>query len=176
MRNLQVFVGAIAQSDVQIAEFIQRLDAVSGLLADNKDSLRTALQSLGVTVGKVEGFVRTNRGELVKTMKGLTEIAAVVARQQDHLAQALHVAPNALSNLIESYHSGQNAVAVDLQAANLRSPGQLVCGAVGGAAGESGADAADLCQNLLGNLLDGLGGSPQAVELLDFLKKLLGAF
>lgn len=175
VRNLQVFVGALAQSDVQIAEFIQRLDAVSGLLADNKDSLRTALQSLGVTVGKVEGFVRTNRGELVKTMKGLTEIAAVVARQQDHLAQALHVAPNALSNLIESYHSGQNAVAVDLQAANLRSPGQLVCGAVGGAAGESGADAADLCQNLLGNLLDGLGGSPQAVELLDFLKKLLGA-
>lgn len=176
VRNLQVFVGALAQSDVQIAEFIERLDAVSGLLADNKDSLRTALQSLGDTVGKVEGFVRTNRGELVDTMKGLTEVAAVVAKRQDHLAQALHAAPNALSNLIESYHERQNAVAVDLQAANIHSPGQLVCGAVGGAAGQSGAGAADLCQNVLGNLLDGLGGSPQATQLLDLLNKLLGAF
>ena len=174
VRNLQVFVTALAQSDVQIGEFLQRLDAVSGLLADNKQSLRRALRALGGTVGKVDRFIRTNRGEVVKTMKGLTEVAEVVARQQDSLAQALHVAPNALDNLINSYHERQNAVGVDLHAANIHSPGQLLCGAVGGAAGASADQAAGLCQNLVGNLLDGLAGSPGATETIDFLKKLLG--
>jgi phospholipid/cholesterol/gamma-HCH transport system substrate-binding protein len=174
VRNLQVFVTALAQSDVQIGEFLQRLDAVSGLLADNKQSLRRALRALGGTVGKVDRFIRTNRGEVLKTMKGLTEVAQVVARQQDSLAQALHVAPNALANLINSYHERQNAVGVDLHAANIHSPGQLVCGAVGGAAGVSGAQAAGLCQNLVGNLLDGLAGSPGATATIDFLKKMLG--
>jgi phospholipid/cholesterol/gamma-HCH transport system substrate-binding protein len=174
VRNLQVFVSALAQSDVQVAQFLTRLDAVSGLVVDNRQSLRSALQSLGRTVGQVEEFVRANGDELTRTMKDLTRVARVVAGQQDHLAQALHVAPNALANLIESYHSGQNAVAVDLHGANIHSPGQLVCGAIGGAAGASGSKAADLCGDLIGNLLDGLGGSPAVLDTVEFIKQMLG--
>jgi len=174
VRNLQVFVSALAQSDVQVAEFLAKLDGVSGLLVDNRQSLRAALRSLGTTVGQVEEFVRANGDDLTKTMKDLTRVAQVVAGQQDHLAQTLHVAPNALANLIESYHSGQNAVAVDLHGANIHSPGQLVCGAIGGAAGASGAQAAELCGDVLGNLLNRLGGSPAVIDTVEFIKKLLG--
>lgn len=174
VRNLQVFVSALAASDTQIAEFSDRLASVSGMLADNKSSVRTALHELAGTVGKVERFVRTNRGSLKKTLVGLTDVTSVVARHQESLAQALHVAPNALGNLVESYHQRQNAVAVDLHAANVNSPGQLVCGALGGAAGVSGPATEKLCQGMVGDLLDKLASSGVAQNLIDTLKTLLG--
>lgn len=174
VRKLQVFVTALVQSDDQVGEFLARLDAVSGMLADNKHAMRSALSSLSTAVDHVGGFVRDNRGQLIRTMNGLAEISRVVARQQDSLAQALHVAPNALANLIESYHQKQNAVGIDLHAANLHSPGQLVCGAIGGASGKSGAEASDLCQDVVGTALDQLANSPHAERTVQWLKTVLG--
>lgn len=174
VRNLQVFVSALAQSDVQIAEFIQRLDTVSRLLADDKHLVRAALRDLGAAVGDVEGFVREHRGALSETMRGLTDVLGVVARQQGDLAQILHVAPNALANMDESYHQRQNAVGVNLQGANLHSPGQLLCGALGGAAGTDEAGTERLCNRLIGNLLNQVADDPQSQQLLSALLVLLG--
>jgi phospholipid/cholesterol/gamma-HCH transport system substrate-binding protein len=174
VRKLQVFVSALVQSDDQVASFLERLDAVSGMFAENKRALRTALGSLSTAVDQVGAFVRGNRGEVLRTLKGLSEVSRVVARQQDDLAQALHVAPNALANLIESYHQRQNAVGVDLHGANIHSPGQLVCGAVGGAAGTSGAATDRLCQQTVGDLLDRLANAPGAAQTVDFITEFLG--
>ncbi|WP_183093584.1 MCE family protein [Nocardioides stalactiti] len=174
VRNLQVFVTALGQSDVQIGEFLERLDAVSQLLADDKHLVRAALRDLSKAVGDVEGFVATNRGGLTKAMRGLTDVISVVARQQGDLAQILHVAPNALENLTESYHQKQNAVGVDLHAANVNSPGALICGAMGGAAGTNAQGTQELCDRLIGDLLDQVAGSPQSQQLLSALLVLLG--
>jgi len=174
VRNLQLFVSALAQSDQQIALFSSRLDAVSGLLDDDKRSLRTGVANLAVAVRKVERFVRTNRAAIKQNIVGLTDVTSIVARQQEALAQTLHVAPNAVANLIESVHQRQNAVGVDLHAANIHSPGQLVCGAIGGASETSGVEAGKLCQNLIGNLLDQLAGNQKTTAYLEFLEKLLG--
>jgi len=174
VRNLQVFVSALGASDVQIAEFTERLDTVSQLLADDKQLVRSALRDLGVAVGEVDRFVRDHRGRLTKSMRGLTDVLGVVARQQGDLAQILHVAPNALENLTESYHQRQNAVGVDLHGANLHTPGQLICGAVGGAAGTDEAGTERLCNRLVGGLLDQVANSPQSQNLLTALLVLLG--
>lgn len=174
VRNLQVFVDALSQSDVQIGEFLERLDAVSQVLADDKHLVRAALRDLAKAVGDLEGFVRANRGRLTKAMRGLTDVVSVVARQQGDLAQILHVAPNALENLTESYHQQQNAVGVDLHAANINSPGQLICGAMGGAAGTGAQGTQQLCDRLIGDLLDQAAGSPQSQQLLSALLVLLG--
>lgn len=174
VRNLQLFVSALAQSDQQIALFSQRLDAVSGLLDDNKASLRTGMANLAVAVRKVERFVRTNRAGIDTSIAGLTDVAGVVSRQQEALAQTLQVAPNAIANLIESVHERQNAVGVDVEGANIHSPGQLLCGAVGGASETSGVKAGQLCQNLVGGLLDQLAGNQKTTAYLAFLEKLLG--
>lgn len=174
VRNLQTFVTALASSDRQIAQFTTRLDLVSALLTDDKRAIATALKQLGITVKKVERFVRANRGRVTKTLVGLTDVTSVVARQQDDLAQILHVAPNALANLTESYHQRQNAVAVDLHGANINSPGQLVCGALAGVAGDEGRAAGDLCASLIGDLLDQLAANPQSQELLELIRQILG--
>jgi phospholipid/cholesterol/gamma-HCH transport system substrate-binding protein len=174
VRNLQVFVTALSQSDVQIGEFLERLDAVSQLLADDKQLVRAALRDLSNAVGDVEAFVTTHRGRLTKSMRGLTDVVDVVARQQGDLAQILHAAPNSLENLTESYHQRQNAVGVDLHGANIHSPGQLICGAIGGAAGTDAQDTQRLCDRIVGDLLDQVAGSPQSQELLGALLVLLG--
>jgi phospholipid/cholesterol/gamma-HCH transport system substrate-binding protein len=173
VRNLQVFVSALARSDTQIAEFTERLDAVSGVLADDRMLVRTALRDLGLTVGKVGRFVRDNRGALKQSLTGLADVTSVVARQQDDLAQILHVAPNALANLIKAYHQRQNAVAVDLHAANTTAPGALICGAVGGATGSSAEQTGKRCDDLVGDLLDQAANSPQTQQLLQALLTLL---
>jgi len=174
VQNLQVFTSALAESDQQIAEFTARLDSVSGLLADNKNSVRASIANLAVAVRKVERFVRTNRAALKTSITGLTDVTSVVAKQQEDLAQTLQAAPNALRNLIESVHQRQNAVGVDLQGANIHSPGQLICGAIGGASEKPAPAAGQFCQSVLGNLLDRAAGSPQTTSFIELLEKLLG--
>jgi phospholipid/cholesterol/gamma-HCH transport system substrate-binding protein len=172
--NLQVFVSALAESDQQISLFSQRLDSVSGLFADDKDSLRTGLSGLATAVQKVQKFVKDNHVKLQKTILGLGDVTSVVAKQQEALAQTLQVAPNALANLIEAVHQRQNAVGVDLVAANIHSPGQLICGAIAGASESTGPQAGKLCQSVLGNLLDQLAGNKNTTAALEALENLLG--
>ncbi|HWJ82505.1 MAG TPA: MCE family protein [Nocardioides sp.] len=174
VRNLQLFVTALSQSDTQIAEFTQRIDSVSQVLKGDRRLVGAALDDLAKAVGDVEDFVRAHRGRVGTLLTRLTDVVGVVAHQQGDLAQILHLAPNALENLTESYHQRQNAVAVDLHGANIHSPGQLVCGAIGGAAAtdESGTEA--LCNRLIGNLLDRVANNPQSQQLLSALLVLLG--
>ncbi|HWU20005.1 MAG TPA: MCE family protein [Nocardioides sp.] len=174
VRNLALFASVMKRSDHQVGQFITRLDAVSGLLSSDRHLVRGALRSLSVAVGDVEAFVRTHRGQVGTVLTRLTSIMSTVNAHQADLAQILHAAPNALSNLIESYHQRQNAVGVDLQGSNIHSPGQLICGAIGGAAGTSGEKTEKLCSRLLGNLLDGLANTPGAQNTLEALLVLLG--
>jgi len=174
VQNLQVFTSVLAESDQQIAEFSARLDAVSGLLADNKNSVRAGIADLATAVRKVERFVRTNRAAIKTSITGLSDVTAVVAKQQESLAQALHTAPNALANLIESVHERQNAVGVDLHTANVNAPGQLICGAIGGASESSPVQAGKICQSTFGDLLDSAAGNPQTTSFIDLLEQLLG--
>ncbi|MCX6398488.1 MAG: MCE family protein [Propionibacteriales bacterium] len=173
VRNLQVFVAALAQSDGQMKKFIENLDAVSAMLVDDKRLVRTALRTLSGAVGDVEGFIKDNRTGLDTAVTRLSDLVQVVNKQQGDLAQILHVAPNALENLTESYHKGQNAVGVNLNAANIHSPGALICGAIGGAAGADEAGAEKLCNDLLGNLLGKVVENPESQKLLDALLLLI---
>ncbi|KRB80400.1 hypothetical protein ASE01_02705 [Nocardioides sp. Root190] len=173
VRNLQVFVEALAESDGQMKKFIRNLDAVSAVLVDDKLLVRSALRNLSGAVVDVEAFIKGNRKGLDTAVTRLSDLVQVVNKQQGDLAQILHVAPNALANLTESYHEGQNAVAVNLNAANIHSPGSLICGAVGGVAGADEAGAEKLCNNLLGDLLGQVVDNPQSQKLLDALLLLI---
>ncbi|GAB3075016.1 MCE family protein [Nocardioides zeae] len=176
VQNLQLFVSALALSNEQIATFTNQLDSVSAVLTADDDALRDALATLRTSAEQVGTFVEENRGRLSTTLSDVTALSEVVAAHEADIAQALHVAPNALTNLIASYQERQNAVAVDLHAANINSPGQLVCAGIGGAAGlDSTGDVEELCGALVGDLLDEVAGSPGTQELLDLLRLLMGA-
>lgn len=173
VRNLQVFVAALEKSDGQMTSFIQNLDAVSEVIADDRKLVRGALRDLSGAVTDVESFIKDNRKGLNTAVTRLSDLMQVVNKQQGDLAQILHTAPNALENLSETYHRGQNAVGVNVNAANIHSPGQLICGAIGGAAGADEADGEKLCNDLLGNLLGKAANDPQSQKLLDALLLLI---
>lgn len=173
IRNLEIFVSALYQSNKQVAEFLKRLDTVSDAFDDDRELLRPALEELSGAVGEVDAFVKDNRGTVNTTLTELAKVAKIVSKRQADLAQTLHVAPYALDNLNHSTKDRQNAVAVDLHGANIHSPGQLICGAIGGAAGTSGEATAELCSNLIGDLLDQVVNTPQSQELLNALLVLL---
>ena len=174
IQNLQVFVTALRESDQQIATFTSRLDAVSSLIDDDGSGLKSAVTTLASAVAKIESFVKTNKSQLLTTTAGLAAVTKIVASQQENLAQTLQVAPNAISNLIAAVHGRQNAVGVDVQGANIHSPGQLLCGAIGAAAAKSAAQAGEFCQQLLGGLLDQLASNSSTTQSLQLLEQLLG--
>jgi phospholipid/cholesterol/gamma-HCH transport system substrate-binding protein len=174
VRNLEIFVSALYQSNKQVAEFISRLDTVSDAFDDDKELIRPALEELSGAVGEVDAFVKDNRGTLNTTLTELAKVASIVAKRQADLAQTLHVAPFALENLNRSYKERQNAVSVNLVGANaIHAPGQLICGAIGGAAGTSGEATMQLCSKLVGDLLDQVANTPQSQQLLNALLLLL---
>jgi len=167
-------VSAMKESDQQIATFTTQLDQVSGLIDDNGKSLQSAIANLGSAVGKVEGFVKNNKTQVIASLSHLADVTKIVAGQQENLAQILKVAPNALSDLVAAVHGRQNAVGVDVQGANLHSPGQLLCGAIGGVEDQSGAGSGALCERLLGNLLDQLASNSSTTQSVQLLEQLLG--
>lgn len=173
VRNLQVFVAALAESDGQMKQFIRNLDAVSAMVVDDKQLVRSALRNLSGAVGDVDTFIRDNRKALDTSVTRLADLVQVVNKQQGDLAQILHVAPNALENLTEAYHQGQNSIALNLNAANIHFPGTLICGAIGAAASTNAAGTEQLCNQLLGNLLGQAVDNPQSQQLLDALLLLL---
>ena len=173
VRNLSVFASALAASDTQMKQFIQNLDAVSGVLGDDRELIRKALSTLSVAVKDVEKFVKDNRKGVNTSVTRLADVMQVVSDQQADLAQVLHAAPNALENLTKAYHEGQNAVGVNLNAANINSPGSLICGAVGGVTGRDEAGTEKLCDQLIGDLLQKVVDQPQSQALLNALMLLL---
>lgn len=173
VRNLQVFASALAASDGEMKQFIANLDEVSGVLGDDRALIRSSLTGLSAAVREVGAFVRDNRSALTTDVGRLSGVVKVLNDRQADLAQILHAAPTAIENLTESYHQRQNAVGVNLNAANINSPGSLLCGAIGGVTGADEAGTEKLCNQLVGNLLEDVVATPQSQQLLDALLLLL---
>lgn len=155
VRNLQVFVDALAASDTQVYEFNQRLASVSDLLADDRDELRTALAGLNHTFTDVQGFLRSNRATLSGTVADLQPIARMLARNRQKLADILQIMPGALSNFTNVYDPIASALTGALAPANLQTPAMFVCSTIyslGGTPQE--------CQRALGPLADLLKVDP----------------
>ncbi|WP_261560885.1 MCE family protein, partial [Frankia tisae] len=103
VRNLQVFVSALSASGQQIVHFNDSMASVTEVLDSNSEQIGTALTSLDVAVGDVTRFVSANRDGLDNTLRSLQTVVGELASQRDGIAQILHVAPTALSNLNNIY-------------------------------------------------------------------------
>lgn len=153
VRNLQVFVSALAASDDQIAQFTQRLDSVSGLLDDNKDELARALVDLNKVAVDVQQFLRDNRGAVKGSTTKLAELARTLSSVRPELERALHVAPTTLENFYHVYDPLGGSFTGAVAASNFANPAQMFCSAIQGASHSTPSEAAKLCRERLGPLL-----------------------
>lgn len=104
VRNLSTFTGALKKNDEAVAAFNEDLAGVSEQLAGEKEELAAAIKNLGIALGKVDAFVKDNKGELKKNVDGLAEVTSVLTKQQKALEKFLDGAPVALSNLQMAYN------------------------------------------------------------------------
>lgn len=158
VRNLQVFVSALDQSDAQVRDFNQRLATVSAFLADDREELGSALTSLDRAFGDLTGFLEENRGALAKTVKDLQPMADVLADERQKLGDVLHFAPHALSNFYGIYDPVNQSITGNLSVANLQDPAVFVCSAIYSLGGSS-----QMCQNALGPIANAVRQPPPPV-------------
>jgi phospholipid/cholesterol/gamma-HCH transport system substrate-binding protein len=102
--NLQQFTTMLAQSDAQVRTFNSQLASVAEQLSAEGEELTQALRRLSAALADVKTFVQENRAELKSSVEALTDITAVLVRQQKAMIDALDVAPLALSNLSLAYN------------------------------------------------------------------------
>ena len=116
IKNLQVFVSALAQNDQQVREFNGQLSSLTGFLAGERADLGQALNQLSYTLGDVATFVRDNKDLVASNADGLVQVTQTLTNNRQDLADSLTTLPLALSNVANAYdaESGSLASRIDL--------------------------------------------------------------
>ncbi len=103
-REMERFVGALAENDQTVRRFNDSLVGAADLLADERDDLAAALKNLGVAMEQVSTFVRENKKALSDNIEGLNAVSKILVKQRAALDETLGVAPLALTNLFHTYN------------------------------------------------------------------------
>ncbi|GGL13170.1 MCE family protein [Nocardia jinanensis] len=157
IRNLQVFVSALAASDQQIVEINGHLASVSQVLVDSDSQLSTALSDLDTVAADIQRFVADNRNRLQHSVDQLASVTTMLNNNRATIEQTLHVAPHAFANLYNIYQPAQGALTGALTVPNMQNPVQFICGAIQAASQLGAAEAAKLCVQYLGPVLKSIG-------------------
>ena len=88
VKNLQMFVGALAANDQQVREFNSQLSDLSGFLAGERENLGAALNQLAIALGDVSKFVADNR-EILAEQRGRSGSGDADPRGQPRVAGQL---------------------------------------------------------------------------------------
>lgn len=153
VRNLAAFTSAMAGSGDQITAFNEVMAGVSVSVERGRADIGPALTELDLAVDEVRRFVASTREVTVETTRTTSELVRALAEQRDDIAQILHVAPTALSNLQGIYQPSQNAVISSLALTNFANPMQFICSALAAAEETDIHTASQECVRLLGPTL-----------------------
>ena len=156
IRNLQVFVSALSNSNTQIVSFGNRLATVSQVLGDSSDALGQGLVDLDVALGDVQRFIADNRDSLAQGVSQLADATKVLAEKRPELEQVLHIAPNALANFYQIYKPAQGSLTGVVGLNELASPLTLLCGSVEGLEANDSQRSADLCRQFIAPVFNSL--------------------
>jgi len=156
--NLQTFVKVLADANTQVNQFNNELTSVSGVLANNKTQLATALSTLNSSLGTVESFVKNNRTALANNISGLDSVTGNLAKNDQALADVLQRLPNEASNCNNIYDPKNHALNEGLAMENLQDPASFVCSTLGSVI-NSQTQADQQCQTALDPLLKTLSSS-----------------
>jgi phospholipid/cholesterol/gamma-HCH transport system substrate-binding protein len=128
VRNLQVLVNALANSNEQIVEFSNHVASVSQVLADSGKDLDQTLGSLNQALNDVKGFLNQNNQALIGQIGKLTDFTTILSQHSDDIEQILHITPNGLANFYNIYNPAQGTVGGLLSLPNFANPVQFICG------------------------------------------------
>ncbi|MFE3543116.1 MCE family protein [Nocardia sp. NPDC059177] len=151
--NLQRFVTALRDSNVQVVEFQNRLASLTSVLDDSRTTLDAALNELAHAVTEVQRFVRDNRDRAGQQLQGLVNVTQNLVDHRDDLEQLLHIFPTSMANFYNIYNPDTGTEAGVFGLNNFSNPVQLVCSAIASIENTTSAESARKCHQYLGPIL-----------------------
>lgn len=128
IRNLQVLVSALSNSNEQIVQFTNHVASVSQVLADSSVDLDNTLGTLNQALGDVRGLLNENNEALIGQVGKLADFTQILTDHSDDIEQILHITPHGLSNFYNIYNPAQGTVGGLLSLPNFANPVQFICG------------------------------------------------
>lgn len=156
IKNLQILVNALAQSNEQIVQFSSHVASVSQVLAASSTGLDSTLGTLNQALADIRGFLEDNNDTLVGSVNKLADFTKILSDQHDDIEQVLHVTPNGLANFYNIYDPAQGTVAGVLSLPNFSNPVQFICGGtfdIGTTADADNIKRAEICKQRMGPVL-----------------------
>jgi phospholipid/cholesterol/gamma-HCH transport system substrate-binding protein len=153
VKNLSTLVSALQDSAALMRQLNNNLASVTALLANDPDEVAHAVTDLNTALNEVTGFVTDNREALGTTTDKLASITKALSDSIDDLKQALHVAPNVLSNVSNIYQPAHGSIAGVLALNNFANPINLLCGGIQAASRLNYEQSAKLCVQYLAPII-----------------------
>ncbi|MCH1865239.1 MCE family protein [Nocardioides sp. CFH 31398] len=152
--NIDGFVQTLADNDQTVRDFSDSLADVSDLLADEREDLGEALDNLGTATTAVSRFVRNNRQQLGRNIRGLRDVTQILVDRRVELDEVLRTAPIALNNLGGTYNRDAGTLDTRANLQNgledlIRDPANSLCTLLN----LEGPDSVERCQDLLGPII-----------------------
>ena len=157
VKNLQVLVNALSNSNEQIVQFAGNVASVSQVLADSSRHLDNTLGTLNQALSDVRGFLHENNSTIIDTVNQLNDFAQTLSDQSDNIEQVLHVAGPGIANFYNIYDPAQGTLNGLLSIPEFANPVQFICGGsfetAGGPEAPDYFRRAELCRERLGPVL-----------------------
>jgi phospholipid/cholesterol/gamma-HCH transport system substrate-binding protein len=157
VKNLQVLVDALSQSNEQIVQFAGHVASVSQALADSSRDLDHTLGTLNQALSDIRGFLHENNSTLIDTVNQLGDLTHTLSDQSDNIEQVLHVAGPGIANFYNIYDPAQGTLNGLLSIPEFANPVQFICGGsfetAGGPEAPDYFRRAELCRERLGPVL-----------------------
>jgi virulence factor Mce-like protein len=153
IKNLQVFVTTLRDSNTQIVAFQDRLATLTSVLDGSKSDLDAALTDVSQAVGEVQRFIAGSRNQTSEQIQRLANVTQNLADHRLDLENILHVAPTAFANGYNIYNPDTGSPMGQFVFNNFSDPVSFICGAIGGIENVTAPETAKLCAQYLGPAL-----------------------
>ncbi|TFV57877.1 MCE family protein [Mycobacterium sp. PS03-16] len=171
IKNMQVFVTALRDSNTQIVQFQDRLATVSSVIDGSRADMDAALTNLSEAVGEVRRFIEGSRNQTSEQVQRLANITQNLVDNKTELENVLHVAPNAIGNGYNIYNPDTGSMVGAFAMGNFANPVQLICSAIGAVRNATAPETARICAEYLGPALRLLNFNYLPLPFNAYLKK-----
>jgi phospholipid/cholesterol/gamma-HCH transport system substrate-binding protein len=180
IKNLQTFVTALRDSNIQMVQFNNRLATLTSVVNDSKSDLDAALTDLSQAVGEVQRFIAGTRDATSEQLARLSNAIQPLVDQHMALENILHGAPNALSNFFNDYNADTGTIVGGFGIMNFANPtwaGELVplpipgCTMTQAVENVVSVESGKLCALFLGPGLRVLSFNSSPIPIAPFLQK-----
>lgn len=153
IKNLQIFISALRDSNVQVMEFQNRFATLTSVINGSRSDLDAALKDLSTAAVEVRRFVAGSRDQTSEQVQRLANVTQILVDNKINVENLLHITPNALVNAYNIYNPDTRSPVGQFVLHGFSNPVQFICGAIGAVENTTAPETAKLCAQYLGPAL-----------------------